>query len=96
MPDRQSKEYLEMKKRFAVMERNLLSATQNIALLTMEVERLRNYISSKDGFEDLSDQQVQHEQAEQQVQAAQQQKQTNTRRGPMTSSQGRTLKVINN
>ena len=99
MPDRQSKEYLEMKKRFSLMERNMLSALQNINILTMEIERIRNVLAAKEGFEDLTEQQQhQHQQHQQQnrQEATEQPASTTTRRGPMSSSKGRTLKVINN
>ena len=108
MPDRQSKEYLEIKKRFALTERNMLSALQNINILTMEIERtraelerVRNIIASKEGFEDLLEdladpRMVSQQQAQQQSQQQSQQTTTTSRRGPMSAKQGRTLKVINN
>jgi hypothetical protein len=105
MPDKRSIQLLEIQKRYALMERNLLSATQNINLLTMEIERLRNFLdvlthklSQKDGMEDLMEMVQTHEQPRAPVPEPQNSTKSNesVRRGPMSSKQGRTLKVINN
>jgi len=101
MPIRNSIQELETKKRVSLLERNLLTALQNISILTLEVERMRNALAAKEGFEDLTAP-VNFEE----VQAAQAQNHQATstatsgqgggRRGPSSANQGRTLKVINN
>ena len=92
MPDRNSIQYLEVKKHLSLLEKNLLSAVQNINSLTVEMERLRNAIAAKEGFEDLA--------PPPSAPAPTQSNESSTQRGPVTTtmsaSKGRTLKVINN
>ena len=99
MPNNNNLQLLEIKKRISLLEKNVQSVMANVTLLTFELERLRNVLASKDGFEDLASQQeeAQRQAAEKaQAQQSQQGVQKNVRRGPMSSAQGRTLKVINN
>jgi hypothetical protein len=96
MPDRHSIELLEMKKRFALMERNMLSATQNINILTIELEKMRNFLASKEGFEDLVGQQAAAPAPPTNTNNASSSSSSESRRGPVNSKTGRTLKVINN
>jgi len=94
MPDRNSIQYLEVKKHLSLLEKNLLSAIQNINSLTVEMERLRNALAAKEGFEDLAPPPA----APAPTQSAN--SDSATQRGPatttMSASKGRTLKVINN
>ena len=91
MPDRNSMQYLEIKKHLSLLEGNLLSAIRNINSLTVEMERLRNALAAKEGFEDLAP-----------PAAAPAPTMSNeSQRGPatatnMSAAKGRTLKVINN
>ncbi len=93
MPDKNSIQYLEVKKHLSLLEGNLLSAIRNINSLTVEVERLRNALAAKEGVEDLEPPPI--------APAPTPASMTEQQRGPstgsaMSSSKGRTLKVINN
>jgi len=100
MPDTNSLKYLEIKKRVSLLERNLLTALQNVNILTLEVERMRNLLAAKDGFEGLTEPVTTADATQAQAQAHAQSQASSSaeggRRGPMTGAQGRTLKVINN
>ena len=94
MPDRKSIEYLEVKKHLSLLEKNLYAAIQNINSLTLEVERLRNALAAKEGFEDLAPPPMAAPPAVSSSSEA-----DTGRRGPaapMSATKGRTLKVINN
>ena len=93
MPDRNSIQYLEVKKHLSLLEKNLLAAIQNINSLTVEMERLRNAIAAKEGFEDLAPPPTAP------APTSSSSESSTTQRGPataMSASKGRTLKVINN
>lgn len=91
MPDRKSIEYLEVKKHLSLLEKNLYAAIQNIHSLTIEMDRLRNALAAKEGFEDLAPPVMMTP-----VPMATPVTTSNGPAGTMSSSKGRTVKVINN